>query len=357
MQREMILELATLYSDAKPEKVHAANVMLRCPAAALHRSGGSGSPSLSVEVKAGESSRANCFSCALGGSLAFVFATAHERIVSTGTSGLEAAIAFIAEHDQGSLATALAAIKVERERGPQTKNAYGMTPAELQRYVAKSRRMVPRYFAERGFTRGDAEKWGLGLDDFTHPESPRGVFPAWDEAGHIIGTSGRALPRWDAEQGKAVEDRPKYKDWPPAFANVKVDHFYGEHLIDPSLEEVTIVEGPPATIFAGRVIPNVVGVWGASTGVNTKRFAKLRRWAKRIVFMFDGDNAGRDAVNGRLDDWEKWHPGLREELRRWFVCEVAVLPEGKDPADVPSEVVVAAKKHAVYLFDFRSSRR
>jgi hypothetical protein len=50
-----------------------------------------------------------------------------------------------------------------------------------------------------------------------------------------------------------------------------------------------------------------------------------------------------------VDEFSKYHMGLRDHLRRHFVVRVAALPEGHDPASVPSESLVSAARAAKYL--------
>ena len=91
-------------------------------------------------------------------------------------------------------------------------------------------------------------------------------------------------------------------------------------------------------IFAARLLPNVLGMHGADTGIEGDRLAKLQRWGIRtLVLMLDSDQKGQQAVYGRWvgsGSRREWKPGLREQLRPHFIVKVAKLPPGEDPDDV-----------------------
>jgi hypothetical protein len=328
VDRGLIQTLARLY-DSPMERPNSANVVLRCPMAAFHGRGGKGSPSLSVEVRPHSPSRAHCFTCGIGGTLESVFTGASEL-----TPGLEAALTFIVENDKGGLAQALMALRFEADKT----SASGASPLEVERFVARCCRFIPRYLVERGFIARDFSRWQIGFD----PERMRAVFPVWNTDGLIVGTTCRTI----LPDGV---DPPKYRDWPPPFAQVKTRYFYGEHAVDTTLDRVYLVEGPTSAIKASRVLPNVLGMFGASTGITSDRLAKLKRFARRVTLVFDGDTAGREAIYGKTDQFGRYHPGLRETLRKHFVVDVAELPDKQDPASVEPDVLMKAVQGARYL--------
>jgi hypothetical protein len=332
MDRPGITILATLYGSPV-DKPHAKNVMIRCPKCV-----GGTSPTLSVLVDDLEPSRAHCFKCESGGTLLTMFIEARDN----GAPGLEDAVAFIEKVDRGGFSGAMARARELRQKGQgPAANAKWEGGAGLERYIFKCARQVPQYLVERGIIRSDVEKWRLGFD----PDGKlamRATFPVWDERKTLVGVTGRTVL-------DEKIDPPKYKDWPPDFAQRKATYFYGEHLIDPTLEHVVIVEGPISCIFASRVVPNALALFGAKTPITPERLGKLRRWAKAVTLLLDADGPGREAVHGKLDPEGKWHPGLRERLRQNFIVRVAELPDEQDPASVPGEVVVRAVRNARYL--------
>ena len=333
MQREMIFRFAELYGSPV-EKKQAKNVMIRCPLCARP----DGSPTLSVLVDDLEASKAHCFKCDRGGTLASIFTDARDW----GALGLELALAFAEENDRGGFAAAMCRARELRVKGQgPAANARWEAPASLERYVFKCSKMVPQYLVERGVVRADVEKWRLGFD-LDGKLAMRAIFPVWDERKQLVGVTGRTIL-------DEKIDPPKYKDWPPEFARAKPTYFYGEHLVDPTLEHVVLVEGPLSAVFAARVVPNVLALFGAKVPITPERLGKLRRWAKAVTLLLDSDGPGREAVHGKVDDFGKWHPGLRETLRQNFIVRVAELPDDEDPASVPGEVVVRAVRSARYL--------
>lgn len=332
MDRQMLLEFARIV-DSPVEKEKSANILMRCPLEPMHARRGK-SPTFSVKVEPGQQSRANCFVCGVGGPLLYVYGEAHKALGGC----FDAALRFLYEFDRGDFASMLAANKRPQAQPGQT--IVGAEPSYvLERYAAMCSRFVPAYLVEqRGIVRADVEKWRLGFD----AKRNRAVFPVWNEQRLLVGTTGRSVLPDNV-------DPPRYKDYPPEFAQVKTSYFYGEHLVDPTLEHVYLCEGPLSVIYASRVLPNVLGLFGASTGMPDARLTKLRRWARKVTILFDGDQAGRDAVFGKVDPRGRFHEGLLHTLRPHFVVDVATLPEGQDPASIAPDVLLGAVRAARYV--------
>jgi hypothetical protein len=313
MDKAAIHALAALYSS--PTNDTPENVMMRCPFAPVrHKNGTDNHPSFSVKIAPDEPSVSRCFSCGWAGPVRLAFEEAHEL-----TSLYAVCVEHIEATDRGGLEGALAGLRRTRAESGMPSMMGVTTATTIERYVASCMRFVPHYLIQRGVVRADVEKWRLGFDH----ETMRAIFPIWDERGALVGCDRRAI---------SDDVHPKYHAWPTGFK--KKHYFYGEHLIDPTRERVYLVEGPMDTVFAGRLLPNVLGMLGAHTGVGPERLAKLLRWAKRVTFVFDGDEPGEEAVEGYIDDWDEEHPGLRQKLRQHFVCDVAELPHGEDPASL-----------------------
>jgi len=286
-----------------------------------------------VLVNAAGPSSCFCHRCEAGGTLAFVFAEADKEV-----GGLSAAAEFAVDNDSPSLKAALSRAKAVRTG--EADDARAKYAADLERYAMQCRRNgVPEYLLRRGIIRSDVTRWGIGYD----PDLGRATFPCWDHRGRLVGISRRAV---------SEHVHPKYHDEPPGPWKRTV--FYGEHNIDPTLEHVRLVEGCTSTVWAARVLPNVLGLLGAGVQITPERLGKLRSWAKTVTLIFEGDEAGRRAVHGYFDKKKRWHPGLKEQLRPYFIIRVAHLPGEMDPADVPAEVLVKADREAEYLtFDRR----
>jgi len=346
VDRDLILQLAGILGSTKDNE-HSANVRLQCPLApATHAKGTDRHPAWSVRVVPDGPSPTMCWACDTAGTLEQVLEKAVELV---GGPELEAGLAFVKENDGGGLQAAMTRLRIaDRDVKPEKDAIEPWEPKKLSRYVARCGRTVSQYVLDRGLVAGDIQRWRIGYD-----EGPtlvgqsyiryRVVFPIWDETGALVGASMRTV----------VDEPPKYRDWP---MTPKGDVFYGEHRIDTTRDEVVIVEGILDVVMASRYLPNVVGLLGANTGMGETRLEKLRRWTRRVTLVLDADQAGSEAVEGKVRTWtgrdgkqrQKKDPGLLDILRRHFVVRVAELPAGTDPAEL-REAVVPYVRRAKYL--------
>lgn len=141
------------------------------------------------------------------------------------------------------------------------------------------------------------------------------IFPIRDETGRVIAFGGRVLPG---------SDHPaKYLNSPetPLFSKSRV--VYGLDLARPRVLEtrtVAIVEGYTDVVMAHQFgATNVVSVLG--TALTEQHITLLRRFADRIVLLFDGDNAGDLAVERALQLF----------LTQPIEIGIATLPTNIDP--------------------------
>lgn len=321
-----IRQVADLYHS--PVSPRRNDVHINCPFGQFHSRGVDTSQGLSVKIAAGQRSVAYCFSCGSSGTLSYLFTQAAAL-----DSAYQHVADFVSERDGPSLSGALATLRhvtgVDHEVPSTDWNAYS----------ARCTKLVPRYLVERGIIKRDVKRWRLGFDQHLQ----RAIFPVWDENKKVVGCLRRAL-----HEGQD----PKYKDTPGAIV-WKKSVFYGEHLVDQTRDTAILVEGPMGTIFAARLLPNVLGVMGADTGVEHVRLEKLLRWGiKTIILMFDSDKKGVEAVYGRFLRDGTWKPGLRDILRPNFVVKVAKLPPQEDPDDVVRRDPTALRqivREAAYL--------
>lgn len=348
MDRGFIADLANIL-ESPVENPNSEWPRLRCPVAFYrHASGTDRHPAWAVHHDPHGRSYTRCWACDTRGTAEDVLADALALARSHDARRvpvLERALAFVQEHDAGGLAGAFAKLRLARREREQSVRLRG-GGFDVAGYVARCARTTSQYVIDRGLVASDIQRWRIGYD-----EGPtrigrsiihhRVVFPIWDEHKRLIGATMRTvLP-------PGVDD-PKYRDTPDL---TKGEIFYGEHDIDTTRGTVHIVEGILDAVIASRYLPNVVALLGANTGMGPERIAKLRRWADRVVLILDGDEAGREAVEGKWvekDGRRRWKPGLREILRPYFVVMVAYLPQGTDPADVQHEVVRYVND-AVYL--------
>ncbi|MHC4539340.1 MAG: toprim domain-containing protein [Planctomycetota bacterium] len=157
--------------------------------------------------------------------------------------------------------------------------------------------------------------------------------------GRVIGFGGRTLD----------ESGAKYINSPTTVLFDKSNSLYGleqaRHEIVATATAV-VVEGYTDCIMAHQFgCGNVVATLGTSLTAGHGRM--LRRYAKKVILIFDGDVAGLEAANRALDVC----------LAQRLDIKLASVPQGKDPCDF---LLAAGKegfeKEAVDVFQFKWDR-
>ena len=142
------------------------------------------------------------------------------------------------------------------------------------------------------------------------------MFPIRDPRGRVIGFGGRVLG----------DDTPKYLNSPETPLFHKGRELYGLYQVrrkKKQPETLYVVEGYMDVIaLAQHGVDNAVATLG--TAVTDKHLEKLYRVAARLIFCFDGDEAGKKAAWRAL---EIALPQLREGRQALF----NFMPEGHDP--------------------------
>ena len=200
------------------------------------------------------------------------------------------------------------------------------------------------YLAQRGISAESIEKWCLGLapnqvDALAKAARARNIpaelaqqgglvttpgqdkfvnrlmFPITDVTGRVCGFGGRTLNDTGA----------KYINSPTTPLFDKSNTLYG---LEQSRHEIVsggtaiVVEGYTDVIMAHQVgCANVVAALG--TSFTTGHGRMLRRYAKKVVLVFDSDTAGMAAANRALEVC----------LAQRLDIELAFVPDGKDPCD------------------------
>ncbi|HJM57489.1 MAG TPA: DNA primase [Planctomycetota bacterium] len=262
-----------------------------------------------------------------------------------GMVALARADAFFQHKLQGNEGRLAREYLASRGMGENTIKAFGLgwAPGNRQELVR-----LARQEAERGQAGDPCEAWvragvlrrGDDGGEYSFFRE-RLVIPIRDLKGRTIGFGARRL----SDNEKAG---PKYIN------SSESDYFHKGRVIyalDRAIDHVrkgrhlVLVEGYTDVMAAHQVGLNTVcAVLGTST---TEMHAGLVRksGARRVTLVFDGDDAGRKAAWRALD-------GL---LPLDVDLEVAVLPNGKDPADLcreGSEAFTAQLDHAQDWFDF-----
>lgn len=230
------------------------------------------------------------------------------------------------------------------------------------------------YLAERKIKSDDIKKWQLGLagdsgDELLKAAGSAGIsekiligsglvvgegeplrdkfinrlmFPIPDVTGRVIGFGGRTLTGSGA----------KYINSPTTALFDKSNALYGlqqarDGIVSNDL--AVVVEGYTDCIMAhSKGISNVVACMG--TSLTTGQAKILRRYAKKVVLVFDSDTAGMEAANRALEIF----------LAQQIDIKLAFVPEGKDPC----EFLLAAGKEkfeqlinqAVDVFQYKWDR-
>ncbi len=142
------------------------------------------------------------------------------------------------------------------------------------------------------------------------------MFPLVDHRGRVVGFGGRTL----------ADETPKYLNSPEGPLYRKGQLLYGLYQARRAVadsDEVIVVEGYTDVLALAQAgAGNVVASMG--TALTDAQIGLMMRFAKNVTFMFDADRAGTEAMlrSGRLARGHALRP----------MC--AVLPTGKDPADV-----------------------
>jgi DNA primase len=171
--------------------------------------------------------------------------------------------------------------------------------------AAAAKKIPPLLLQQAGFVTASNQ------DKFVN----RLMFPITDVTGRVIGFGGRTLDDTGA----------KYINSPTTPLFDKSSTLYGleqaRHQIVATGTAV-VVEGYTDVIMPHQVgCTNVVAALGTSFTAGHGRI--LRRYARRVVLLFDSDTAGLEAANRALEVCLSQHLDIK----------LAFVPEGKDPCD------------------------
>ena len=294
-------------------------------------------PSFNVNV---ERQIFHCFGCGEGGN-AISFLMKHENLTfpeaartlarelgieipeneSSGEVGLGERLRAANQMAQALYAEAIARPQAEAARAYLARR--GLGAEEIERFgigfaPASGRALLGRLERE-GVSTSLGEKAGLlgRRDRLFDMLRGRITFPIQDARGQVLGFGGRAL---------SDGTKPKYLNTPESPVYKKREVFYGLHLAVPAMrraERAVVVEG-----YFDRIAMHRAGVEEAvatcGTALTAEHARALRRRTRRVVLVFDGDEAGQKAVESSLQAL------LPEGLR----VESVLLPSGQDPDDL-----------------------
>lgn len=142
------------------------------------------------------------------------------------------------------------------------------------------------------------------------------MFPLTDDTGQVVAFSGRIWTKEDLEAKQA-----KYKNTRSTVLFNKSYELYHLDKARPVMSkkhEVYLMEGFMDVIAAYRAgIENAVASMG--TALTPEHVRHLRRYVKKVILTYDGDNAGQNAIAKSL------------ELLKDFNVEIVRVPEQMDP--------------------------
>jgi len=150
----------------------------------------------------------------------------------------------------------------------------------------------------------------------------RVIFPIRDVRGQPLGFGGRILPG----SPQIARGAPKYYNSAETEVFSKSELLYGLDQARAASDKtgyLAVVEGYTDVLMAHQFgIGQVVATMG--TALNARHVQRLRRFAERIVLVFDADAGGDTGVDRALQIFASQEVDLR----------IATLPEGKDPCDL-----------------------
>ncbi len=157
----------------------------------------------------------------------------------------------------------------------------------------------------------------------------RVIFPICDGQGRVIAFGARTLGN----------DEPKYLNSPETELFKKGRHLYALHLARDAMRktgEGAVMEGYTDVIMAHQA-GWPVAVAGLGTALTHDQAQLLSTHVKRLWLVYDGDDAGRRAAERAIPEF----------LPQRIETRVALLPPGKDPADLVAEGGSAALRAAI----------
>ena len=228
----------------------------------------------------------------------------------------------------------LAERKISPESIKQWQLGLAVTQNDLLR-AAKAKKIPTKLLQSAGLI---VTQNGSLADKFVN----RLMFTIADATGRIIGFGGRTLDDTGA----------KYINSPATALFDKSNALYG---LDHARQNIAssgtaiVAEGYTDTIMAHQFgINNVVAALGTSFTTGQARI--LRRYAKKVVLIFDSDTAGIEAANRALEVC----------VSQRIDIKLASIPKGKDPCDflltAGKEAFEKLVDQAVDVFDFKWNR-
>lgn len=227
----------------------------------------------------------------------------------------------------------------EGERGRTYLKKRGLKDDIVNRYglglSPQSWSSLDNYLTKKGFSKAELLEAGLvikGSKGYYDRFRGRLILPITDLRGRVIAFGGRVLGAGE----------PKYLNSPETVLYHKSSTLYGLHLAKNEIVRkgtALVVEGYTDVLTLAQVgILNVVATLG--TAFTAEHIELIRRFAERIILVFDADAAGIKAAESASSYLSEFRPPKTEALRdleqtntSGIDVRVVVLPQNLDPAD------------------------
>lgn len=243
----------------------------------------------------------------------------------------------------------------------------GLSDATIQAfrigYAPQTWRSVSDHLINKGFKKEDLEIVGLikkSETGFYDRFRGRILFPISDSSGRVIAFSGRIFTTVNTAQTKPDIEEAKYLNSPDTPLFNKSNVLFG---IDKAKQAIRtrgysiVVEGQMDLLLSHQALfTNTVAVSGTALADTVSdneskinNLGLIRRLSENVIFAYDGDEAGIRAASR----------SATIALSLDMQVKIALLPEGKDPADIISSDPDAWKeiiKHSVNIVSFHIDR-
>jgi len=171
-------------------------------------------------------------------------------------------------------------------------------------------------------------RWGGSSGTFRR----RVVLPIRTHDGKLLSFVGRAAD--GGVEPKTRKARPASAAVYGLFELIQDQGFNSWH----RMPKIVCVEGELDAVFLQQHGVPAVSVMGTSN-MNPTQMRLIRNFAHRAVLLYDGDEAGRRAVNGHYDRKGNYAPGHYARLKRYVPTLVYDLPDGTDPNDMTPDQI------------------
>lgn len=281
-------------------------IQATCPLATWrHKKGTDREPSMSVLVSE-EGTKVKCFGCNFLGTLASLVSSVAGYGGDKELVTLADQVAKAEKQDPEALAQ-----QAKVKYGPPAAKKPTETHVSLvwdEKEIERYRGRTSPYVIGRGIPIEMCKEWEIGFDE----RGQRATFVVRSMSGQLVGVMGRSV----------IGEEPK---WMAYLRFSKGEYLYGEHKLDLTKGQVTLVEGPiDALVWRMYGIPNVVASMNAH--MTTTQIRRIRDWGVDVYLAFDADKGGNDGK-------ELARQILGGRVRLFDV----ILPAGKDPDEMTKE--------------------